>query len=70
MSEITWTTGDKYHIRSACGRYTVAKTLVGSVARYGAWRLHASAPPVCLGTAGTADEARAIVQAAADGVSA
>ena len=55
---LEWQPGDRYHIRSACGRYTVAKYHHCGAATYEAWRV--GKPPIPVGMAPTAEQAKAL----------
>lgn len=37
--KLKWGKGDKYHVPSVCGRYTISKHFVGEVVTYTAWRI-------------------------------
>lgn len=60
--ELEWIRRDRWHLRSVCGFYTVAKALIRGVASYGAWyRPDADGKriPHHLGEHSSADDAKA-----------
>lgn len=42
MTALTWRRADKYHLRSRCGRFSIAKVLQNGAPWYIAWRLSRS----------------------------
>ena len=37
LTALHWKRGSDYHVESACGRFTIAKTYHGDVVRYTLW---------------------------------
>ncbi len=57
-----WLEGDRYHIRSKCGRYTVAKNLIDGAARYIAFFLTPKQPSKEIGAGSTAGICKSICE--------
>lgn len=66
-STLTWDRASKYHVQTACGRYSVAKLFLNGIARYEAWLRVPAHKHRILGTHDTAEQAQEQCQAHADG---
>lgn len=66
MSSLAWVKGSNYHIKSECGRYTVAKTGRDNYIRYSAWLKFGDWQSKTLGVFLESSEAKAACQQHAD----
>jgi ribosomal protein L31E len=58
-----WHQGDRYHLVSDCGRYTVAKVVLDKTVVYEAWER--GKPPQRIGARLSAEDAKALAEAQA-----